>query len=175
MPVPLRMVKAKMKSPQPARNAKTATVMTAERASGITTRRNARHSDAPSTLAASMSSFGRLKKNARNTRMAKGIAYVPSARMSPGYEFSKWIQWKTMNSEVARTIEGTIWATSRELTTTTVTRRRYFESAYAAGTATTRASSAVPRPTRRLVSTLRVCDPDTVSWVVDDAPPRTVR
>src|SRR6266496_1641052 len=102
------MVRAKMKSPQPARNAKIETVMTAERASGITMRRNVCHSDAPSTLAAYMSSFGRLKKNARNTRMAKGMAYVPSARMSAGYVFTMWIQWKTMNREVARTMEGTI-------------------------------------------------------------------
>src|SRR5262245_23312605 len=108
MLVPLRMVRAKMKSPQPARNAKTATVMTAERARGITMRRDVCHSDAASTLAAYVSSLGRLKKNARKTRIAKGTAYVPSARMSAGYEFSRWIQWKTMNRDVASTIEGTI-------------------------------------------------------------------
>src|SRR5215471_13155010 len=129
MLVPLRIVKAKMKSPQPARNAKTATVMTAERASGSTMMRNVCHSDAPSTLAAYISSLGRLKKNARNTRMAKGMAYVPSAMMSAGYEFTRWIQWKTMNSEVARTMEGTICATSSALTSSTVTRMRYFERA----------------------------------------------
>src|SRR5256885_15934647 len=129
MPEPLRTVNAKMKSPQPARNAKTATVMTAERASGITMRRNVCHSDAPSTLAAYINSLGRLKKNARNTRMAKGMAYVPSAMMRAGYVFTRWIQWKTTKSEVARTIEGTICATSSELTKTTVTRRRYFDSA----------------------------------------------
>ena len=49
--------------------------------------------------------------------------------MRPGYEFTKWIQWKMMNSEVASTMEGTICATSRALTTTTVTRKRYFERA----------------------------------------------
>src|SRR3954447_16674383 len=129
MLVPLRMVRAKMKSPQPARNAKTETVMTAERASGSTIMRNVCHSDAPSTLAAYISSLGRLKKNARSTRMAKGMAYVPSARISAGYELIRWIQWKTMNSDVASTIDGTIWAMSMELTSTTVTRRRYFESA----------------------------------------------
>src|SRR6476469_9530647 len=129
MPEPLRMVKAKMKSPQPARNAKTATVMTAERARGTTMRRNVCHSDAPSTLAAYINSFGRLKKKARRTRMANGMAYVPSARMSAGYVFTRLIQWKTMNREVASTIEGTICATSMELTRMTVTRRRYFERA----------------------------------------------
>ena len=66
------------------------------------------HSEAPSTLAASISSLGRLKKNARSTRIANGTAYVPSARMSPKYEFTRWTQWKTMKSEVARTIDGTI-------------------------------------------------------------------
>ena len=91
--------------------------------------RNVCHSDAPSTLAAYISSLGRLKKNARNTRMANGMAYVPSAMISAGYEFTRWIQWKTMNREVARTIDGTICATSSELTKTTVTRRRYFDSA----------------------------------------------
>src|SRR3954468_22948247 len=120
MPVPLRMVRAKMKSPQPARNAKTETVMTAERASGSTIMRNVCHSDAPSTLAAYISSLGRLKKNARSTRMANGMAYVPSARMSAGYELIRLIQWKTMNRDVASTIEGTICATSMELTSTTV-------------------------------------------------------
>jgi hypothetical protein len=45
----------------------------------------------------------------------------------------------------------------------------------AAGSATTRARSAVPRPTRRLVRMLPVCDPDTVSCVAADAPPSTVR
>src|SRR5262249_58250278 len=129
MPVPLRMVKAKMKSPQPARKAKTETVMTAERASGSTIMRNVCHSDAPSTRAAYISSFGRLKKNARRTRMANGMAYVPSARISAGYELIRWIQWKTMNSDVARTMDGTIWATSIELTRMTVTPRRYFERA----------------------------------------------
>src|SRR5215510_12295679 len=175
MPVPLRMVRAKMKSPQPARNANTETVMMAERASGSTMMRNVCHSDAPSTRAAYISSLGRLKKNARNTRMAKGMAYVPSAMMSAGYVFTRWIQWKTMNREVARTIEGTICATSRALTRTTVTRMRYFERAYAAGTATTSASSTVPRPTMKLVSTLPACDPVTVSWVLADAAPKTVR
>src|SRR5581483_4274922 len=153
MPEPFRIVRAKMKSPQPARNAKTPTVITAERASGTTMQRKVVHSDAPSTLAASISSLGRLKKNARSTRIAKGIAYVPSARMRPGYEFTRWIQWKTMNSDVARTIDGTIWAISSELTMTSVTRRRYFESAYAAGTATTSARSVVPSATTRLVTT----------------------
>src|SRR5499427_2032460 len=129
MLVPLRIVRAKMKSPQPARNAKTETVMTAERANGSTMMRNVCHSDAPSTLAAYISSLGRLKKNARSTRMANGMAYVPSARMSAGYEFSRWIQWKTMNREVARTIEGAVCAKSRALTKITVTRMRYFESA----------------------------------------------
>src|SRR5262245_885004 len=112
MLVPLRMVSANMKSPQPARNAKTETVITAERASGITISRNVCHSDAPSTLAAYISSLGRLKKNARNTRIAKGMAYVPSARISAGYEFTRWIQWKTMNSDVARTRDVTNGATS---------------------------------------------------------------
>src|SRR5262249_3841307 len=129
MPVPLRMVRAKMKSPHPARKAKTATVITAERASGITIIQNVCHSDAPSTLAAYINSLGRLKKNARNTRMANGMAYVPSARIRAGYELTRWIQWKTMNSDVASTIDGTICATSSELTRITVTRRRYFDSA----------------------------------------------
>ena len=102
-----------MKSPQPFKNANTATVITAERASGTTMRRNVCHSDAPSTLAACITSFGRLKKKARSTRMAKGMAYVPSAIMRPGYVFTRWIQWKMMNSEVAKTIEGTIWHTRR--------------------------------------------------------------
>src|SRR5262245_57022707 len=129
MLVPFRIVRAKMKSPQPARNANTETVMMAERASGSTIMRNVCHSDAPSTRAAYISSLGRLKKNARSTRMAKGMAYVPSARMSAGYELMRWIQWKTMNSEVARTMDGTIWATSMELTRMTVTRSRYFDRA----------------------------------------------
>jgi len=51
---------------------------------------------------------------------------VPSAIIRPGYVFTRWIQWKMTNSEVARTMEGTICATSRALTMTTVTRKRYF-------------------------------------------------
>ena len=74
MVAPLRMVKANMKSPQPFKNANTATVITAERASGITMRWNVCHSDAPSTLEACSTSSGRLKKNARSTRMEKGMA-----------------------------------------------------------------------------------------------------
>ena len=71
---PFRVVRAKIKSPQPARNAKTATVMMADRASGITIMRNVCHSEAPSTLAECISSLGKLNKKARKTRMPNGTA-----------------------------------------------------------------------------------------------------
>ena len=63
-----------MKSPQPFRKANTATVMTAERLIGSTTRRNVFHSEAPSTLAACRTSFGRPSMKARSTRMLNGMA-----------------------------------------------------------------------------------------------------
>jgi hypothetical protein len=71
---PESRVRAKMKSPHPFRNANTATVVTAERLIGRTTRMNIFHSEAPSTRAAWSTSSGRPSMNARSTRMLNGTA-----------------------------------------------------------------------------------------------------
>jgi hypothetical protein len=70
--LPDSRVSAKMKSPQPFRKANTATVMTADRLIGSTTRTSVFHSDAPSTRAACSTSLGRPSMNARSTRMLNG-------------------------------------------------------------------------------------------------------
>ena len=123
------MVRAKMKSPHPARNAKTATVITAERASGMTMRRNVCHSDAPSTRAAYDQLVGQAEEERPQDEDRERDGVRPISDDEPGYEFTRWIQWKTMNRDVARTIDGTICATRSELTKITVTRRRYFDRA----------------------------------------------
>jgi hypothetical protein len=72
--LPFSSVSAKMKSPQPLRNANSAIVMIAERLIGSTMRVNARHSPAPSTRAAAMTSRGSASMNARSTRIPNGTA-----------------------------------------------------------------------------------------------------
>jgi hypothetical protein len=72
--LPLSIVSAKMKSPQPCRNANSATVITAERLIGSTIRVNACHSVAPSTRAAAITSRGSASMNARSTRIPNGTA-----------------------------------------------------------------------------------------------------
>ncbi len=72
--LPFSRVSAKMKSPQPFRNAKSATVMMADRLIGRTIRTNVPHSVAPSTRAACRTSVGRPSMNARMTRMLNGTA-----------------------------------------------------------------------------------------------------
>lgn len=72
--LPFSMVRAKMKSPQPFRNANSATVMMADRLIGSTTRANACHSVAPSIRAAAITSPGSPSMNARSTRIPNGTA-----------------------------------------------------------------------------------------------------
>jgi len=55
---------------------------------GSTTARKVRQYDAPSSSAASMSSFGMPRMNAVKSMTAKGTASVESARIRPGMVFS---------------------------------------------------------------------------------------
>lgn len=72
--LPFSIVRAKMKSPQPQTNPNKATVMTADRLIGRTTRVNACHSVAPSTRAAAITSRGNPSMKARKTRIPNGTA-----------------------------------------------------------------------------------------------------
>jgi len=81
-------VRAKRKSLQANRNVNSAAVISALRAIGRTTDTNVRSWPAPSTQAASTTSFGMLPKNARMMRIPNGIPAVESARISPGMELS---------------------------------------------------------------------------------------
>src|SRR5665811_2587715 len=74
LPPPRSSVDAKMKSDHDQRKANRATVIAEFREIGSTTARKVRQYDAPSSFAASMSSFGMPRMNAVQSMTAKGTA-----------------------------------------------------------------------------------------------------